>query len=66
MVAVATEAPHPPVAGMVLVTVYVPGVHPERFTFPFEKFITNVPVPVPANVPATAPVPNVGKGFTEA
>ena len=51
---------------MVLVTVYVPGVHPERFTFPFAEFITKVPGPVPVNVPATAPVPNVGKGFTEA
>ena len=61
MVAVATTAAHPPEAAMVLVTVYVPAVLPDRLTTPVEALILKPAVEV--NTPATPPPLNVGDGL---
>ena len=61
MVAVALTAGHAPEAGMVLVTVYVPGVLAAKFTRPVAAVMLNPAVDV--NVPAVPPPLNVGEGF---
>jgi hypothetical protein len=58
---VAVIAGHPPDAGSVLVTVYVPAVLPDKLITPVEELILSPAVEV--NVPATAPPVNVGEGF---
>jgi hypothetical protein len=61
MVEVAIAAEHPPDAAIVLVTVYVPTVLPDKFTTPVAALILKPAVEV--NVPATPPPLNVGEGF---
>ena len=56
----ALVAGHPPLAAMVLVTEYVPGVLAARFTVPVDALMDR---PVAAlNVPATPPPLNTGEG----
>ena len=55
-----TEA-HPPLAEIVLVTEYVPGVLAAKLTSPVEELMLNPVVDV--NVPATPPPINAGDGL---
>ena len=60
MLVVAVAEGQPPEAGMVLVTVYVPGVVAARFTDPVDGSMLN---PGAAeNVPALPPPLNTGEG----
>lgn len=52
---------HPPEAGIVLVTVYVPGVLAERSTSPVPE-LTNTNPAVEVKVPAVPPPLNAGNG----
>jgi hypothetical protein len=54
MLAVAEAAGQPPDAGIVLVTVYVPGVLAARLTSPLEALMLN-PEGLAVNVPALPP-----------
>ena len=62
IVEVAVAAGHPPAAGFVFVTVYVPGVLPARLTTPVVA-LTNTNPAVEVNVPAVPPPLNVGEGL---
>ena len=62
IVAVALTAIHPLAAAIVLVTVYVAGVLPDKFTSPVNELILN-PAGVEVNAPATPPPENAGAGF---
>ena len=59
---VAVTWAQPPEAAIVLVTVYVPAVLPERFTCPV-VVLTNTSPAVDEKVPATPPPLHVGDGF---
>ncbi len=62
MFAVAVAAAHPPLAAIVFVTVYVPGVLASRSTCPVAVLTKTNPA-VEENVPALALPVNVGEGF---
>lgn len=59
---VAVDAGHPFAGGIVLVTIYVPGLLVERSTSPVIAFIVNPGVD--ENTPAILPVTRAGIGFT--
>ena len=59
---VATACPQPPVAGIVLVTVYVPGVEARRLIIPVAVLVNTKPG-ADANVPAMPPPLKTGDGF---
>lgn len=60
---VAVAAAQPPLAAMVLVTVYEPGVLADRSIWPVLTFTNTSPAGVAENVPALAPEPNAGLGL---
>ena len=62
ILAVAVTAGHPPLAAIVFVTVYVPGVLADKFTCPVEV-LTKINPAVEEKVPSTPPPLNVGEGF---